>query len=201
MRKLAAFIILAALPAAAQWRHFGDREIRPTGYFGAGVSTAINPVASRLNTGWNLEGGGGLKYGAFGLHLEAMFNDFGITRRALAQAGARRGHQSYWAVTLDPVVHINPRGPVDFYLTGGGGFYGQYTQYRAAFQDGGRFGDQYDITSSRHIVEPGANLGAGFEFNLGHPGQPKIFVEARYHHMFTRGSGASFVPVTVGVRF
>jgi hypothetical protein len=200
MKKLAIFIVLAALPAAAQWRKFGDYDARPTGYFGVGVSAPVNPLASRLNTGWNLAGGIGVRYRYVGVLLDAMFNDFGINRAALEQEGARRGHQRYWAVTVDPVFHVNPRGPIDFYLIGGAGIYGQITEYRASSRDD-RFGDRYDLISSNQIVRPGANLGAGFAFNLGRERDPKLFVEARYHHVFTGGSGASLVPVTVGVRF
>ncbi len=36
---------------------------------------------------------------------------------------------------------------------------------------------------------------------LGYRSNIKIFAEARYHRMFTRGPGASLIPVTVGIRF
>src|SRR3954470_17107780 len=107
MKTLVVVFVLAALPAAAQWRRFGDPELRPTGYFGAGVSAPINPVASRLNTGWNLAGGGGLEYRYVGLLVSGTFNDFGLTRSSLNRVGARRGDQKYWSVTVDPVLHIN----------------------------------------------------------------------------------------------
>ena len=160
----------------------------------------VNPVASRLNTGWNLAGGIGVGYRYVGILLDGMYNDFGINRSTLAQEGAPSGHQRYWAFSANPIFHVNPRGPIDFYLTGGVGVYGQVVQYRASSNEG-RFPGRYDLTSSNHLVKPGANLGAGFAFNLGHERDPKVFVEARYHHMFTRGSGASLIPVTVGVRF
>ena len=89
-----------------------------------------------------------------------------------------------------------PRGPVDFYLTGGFGVYGQVTTFRV---DDDRFGR--GLRFSDQIVKPGVNGGAGFNFHLGRERDPKLFVEARYHHMFTRGIASSFVPVTIGVRF
>jgi hypothetical protein len=195
MKRLLLFIIVAVLPASAQWRHFGDRSARPTGYFGFGFSTPANPVATRLNEGWNLAGGIGVTRGPVGIMVDAMFNDFGFTHDALLRAGARRGSQRYWALTVDPIFHVNERGPVDFYVTGGGGLYGQITQYRASSGDG------YDLISSRTIYKPGVNGGAGFAFSLDDRSSIKIFVEARYHHMFIRGSGASFIPVTLGIRF
>ena len=199
MRKFLLFMIGVALPSAAQWRHFGDPKIRPAGYFGVGVSAPVNPVASRLNTGWNLAGGVGVTSRYVGILLDSMYNDFGFTHVALVQAGARRGHRRYWAVSANPIVHVNPRGPIDFYVTGGAGIYGQITTYRTSAD--GRFADRYDLISSDQINRPGVNLGAGFAFHLGHERDPKIFVEARYHHMFTPSSGVSLVPVTMGVRF
>jgi hypothetical protein len=195
MKRLLLLILVAVLPAAAQWRHFGQTLTRPTGYFGFGFSTPANPVATRLNEGWNLAGGIGVTRGPVGVMVDAMFNDFGFTRDALLRAGAHRGSQKYWALTVDPIFHVNERGPVDFYVTGGGGLYSQITQFRAASGGG------YDLISSRTIYKPGVNGGAGFAFNLGYRSNVKVFAEARYHHMFTQGSGASLIPVTVGIRF
>jgi hypothetical protein len=133
--------------------------------------------------------------------VDAMFNDFGINHEALLRAGARRGSQRYWALTVDPVFHVNERGPVDFYLTGGGGLYSRMTKYRASSGVVGQDSVQFDLISSDTIYKPGLNGGAGFSYSLGGRSNIKIFAEARYHRMFTHGSGASLVPVTVGVRF
>lgn len=120
MKRILLFTIVAVLPVSAQWRRFGHRSARPTGSLGIGFSTPTNPVATRLNAGWNVAGGIGVTRGSVGIMLDAMFTDFGITHDALVRAGARRGSQKYWAVTVDPIFHVNERGPVDFYITGGG---------------------------------------------------------------------------------
>jgi hypothetical protein len=201
MKRLLLFMIVAILPASAQWRHFGDRSTRLTGFAGMGFSVPSNPVAARLDAGWNLAGGIGVTHGSVGIMLDATFADFGITHTALMQAAARVGSQKYWALTVDPVFHVNERGPVDFYLTGGGGIYTQNTKYRTSANLPGPYSGQYDLISSETIHDPGVNGGAGFAYSLGGRNNMKLFAEARYHHMFTPGSGASFVPVTVGVRF
>jgi hypothetical protein len=201
MKRLLLFMVVAGLPSSAQWRHFGDRSPRPTGYVGAGFSTPTNPVASRLNAGWNLGGGVGVTRGFVGVMVDAMLADFGINQAALVRAGARRGSQKYWALTVDPVIHVNARGPVDFYLTGGGGLYSRLTKYRASSNLTGQDSGRYDLISSETLYKPGVNGGAGFSFNLDNRSHIKIFAEARYHRMFTRGSGASLVPVTIGIRF
>jgi hypothetical protein len=117
------------------------------------------------------------------------------------QAGARVGSQKYWALTVGPIVHVNERGPVDFYLTGGLGIYSQITKFKTSAELIGPYSGHYDLTSSETIHEPGVNGGVGFAYSLGGRNNMKLFAEARYHRMFTPGSGASFMPVTLGVRF
>jgi hypothetical protein len=199
MKKTLIFALLAVLPAAAQWRKFGQEQTRATGWFGVGFSSPINPIGTRLDTGWSLAGGAGVTRKYFGLMLDATYTDFGIDRETLRFVGAPRGSQKYWSVTLDPVFHVNPRGPVDFYITGGGGLYSRVTQYRAPFDDL-CCGD--DLLYSNSIYKPGVNGGAGFAFNVGgYRNRIKVFAEARFHHMFIGRSGASYIPVTIGMRF
>jgi hypothetical protein len=199
MKKLLIFALVAAVPAAAQWRRFGQEEVRPTGWFGVGAATPINPLATRLDTGWSISGGAGITSKYVGIMLDANYTDFGINREELRRIGAPRGFQKYWSVTVDPVFHVNQRGPVDFYVTGGAGLYSQVTQYR--LRGGGGF-DRDDLLYSNAVYKPGVNGGAGFAFNIGgRRNRVKIFTEARFHHMFIGQSGANYIPVTVGVRF
>ena len=196
MRRNFLMLLVAVLPVSAQWRHFGTSYTRPTASLGVGVATPVNPLATRLDAGWSLAGGGGIQYGSVGVNVDFLAAGFGINHAALVRQGAQHGTQKYWALTLDPIVHINERGPADFYLTGGAGIYGQLTKYRAPAGPG----NQFDLIRSENLYRPGINGGAGFAFNLGDP-RFKLFLEARYHHMFTPGSGASLIPITVGVRF
>jgi hypothetical protein len=200
MKKSLIFALLMALPAAAQWRRFGQEQARPTGYFGVGAAAPVNPLASRLDTGWTLSGGVGVTTKYIGVLVDANFVDFGINTETLRRVGAPRGSQKYWSLTVDPVFHVNQRGPIDFYVTGGGGLYSQITQYRLGFS--GPFSPGDDLLYSNSVYKPGVNGGAGFAFNIGgYHNRVKIFTEARFHHMFIGSKGASYVPVTVGVRF
>jgi hypothetical protein len=196
MQRICLVLLAAVLPVSAQWRHFGTSEMRPTASLGLGLSTPVNPLATRLDAGWSLAGGAGVQNGSVGVMVDFMATGFGINHAALVRQGAEHGTQKYWALTLDPIVHINERGPADFYLTGGAGVYGQITKYRAPAGPS----SQFDLIREETLYKPGVNGGAGFAFNLGDP-RIKLFFEARYHHIFTRGPGASFIPVTVGVRF
>jgi hypothetical protein len=196
MRRNILVLLLAVLPASAQWRHFGRSDTRLTADIGVGVSTPVNPLATRLDTGWNLAGGVGVQNGSVGVMVDFLAAGFGINHATLLSQGAQHGTQRYWALTLDPIVHVNERGPTDFYLTGGAGLYGQLTKYRVSAGPA----SQYDLIRTDNLYRFGANGGAGFAFNL-RDSRVKLFLEARYHHIFTPGSGASLIPVTVGVRF
>ena len=202
MKPLLIFLLLTA-PAGAQWRHFGTPERQVTGYFGVGAAAPINPAATRLDTGWSLAGGVGVTTNYVGVMLDATFVDFGLNHTALLRAGVPEGSQKYWAITGNPVFHVNQRGPVDFYVTAGGGLYSQITEFRLGRGYSGPFSGGDDLLGRYTLYKPGVNGGAGFSFNLGYHNPVKIFAEARFHHMFTAGpgSGVSFIPVTVGVRF
>ena len=196
MRRSLLLLLVTVLPLSAQWRRFGGSYTRPTASIGVGVATPVNPLATRLDTGWSFAGGGGIQNGAVGVNVDFLAAGFGINNATLVRQGAQHGTQKYWALTLDPIVHINERGPADFYLTGGLGVYGQITKYLVSAGPA----SQYDLIRSENLYRPGVNGGAGFAFNLGEP-RIKLFLEARYHHAFTPGSGASLIPITVGVRF
>ena len=173
-------------------------EPKATGYFGIGFSEPVNPLATHLDTGWGFAGGAGVTYEYAGLMVDVMYNRFSINGSDLQKSGARHGSQAFWAITLDPILHINQRGPLDFYVTGGGGLYGQILRYKFG-SSAGPLG-QGELAYSNTIYKAGVDAGAGFAFNIAES-RAKIFVEARFHHMFTHSAGASFVPVTVGVRF
>ena len=198
MKQTLLFLLIASLPAAAQWRHFGSDRAHPTGYVGIGFSQPLNPLAESLNTGWNLAGGVGVTGRYLGIMLDGMFADFGISRRELDFAGANTGRERYFAATVNPVFHVNSTGPVDFYITGGGGLYAISTNYGLGPDD---LLPGFEINSSRTLYKGGVNAGCGFTFSPGRGSGAKFFTEARIHHVFTRGFQTNIVPVTVGIRF
>jgi opacity protein-like surface antigen len=76
------------------------------------------------------------------------------------------------------------------YLIGGGGVYNLKT---TGEDDPGGV-----IDTDNSTTKFGLNAGAGFDFKAGSAG---LFVEGRFHNVFTEGSNTSFIPITVGVRF
>lgn len=72
------------------------------------------------------------------------------------------------------------------YLIGGGGVYNIKPK-----------GD--DVPSGTgDVTKFGINAGAGFDFKAGAAG---LFIEGRFHDIFTEGSNTQFIPITAGVRF
>jgi hypothetical protein len=76
------------------------------------------------------------------------------------------------------------------YLIGGGGVYNLKT---TGSSDVGTV-----ISTGNSQTKFGINGGAGFDFKTGSAG---LFVEGRFHDVFTKGSNVQFIPITVGVRF
>ena len=74
------------------------------------------------------------------------------------------------------------------YLIGGGGVYNLKTTGNVTpgtlFEGG--------------VTKFGINAGAGFDVKAGGAG---LFVEGRFHDVFTSGENVKFIPITVGIRF
>jgi hypothetical protein len=76
------------------------------------------------------------------------------------------------------------------YLIGGGGVYNLKT---TGTND---LGPLFDTDNS--TTKFGLNAGAGFDFKAGSAG---LFIEGRFHDVFTSGENVKFLPITVGIRF
>jgi hypothetical protein len=74
------------------------------------------------------------------------------------------------------------------YLIGGGGIYNLKTTGSTT----------PGVILSGGTTKFGINAGAGFDFKAGGAG---LFVEGRFHDIFTSGSDVKFIPITVGIRF
>jgi hypothetical protein len=208
MKQIASILslcILATLPASAQFSHF-------TGFVGGGVTTPINPIGTRLDTGWNVAAGAGINANHhFGVMLDFMFNSMPVNNTFLNQVQAPEGRVRVWGFTLDPIVHVTQEGPVDFYVTGGGGIYHRTVEYTQPVIVPGVFFDPWfgffpGATGANQIIgsfgqyKGGINGGAGLSVKLGNS-NVKAFAEARYHHIFTRNIATDVLPVTFGFRW
>jgi hypothetical protein len=80
--------------------------------------------------------------------------------------------------------------PVRPYIIGGAGVYN--------FKTTGADDVETVVGTSGSTTKFGINGGAGFDFKAGSAG---LFVEGRFHNIFTSGSDINFIPITVGIRF
>jgi hypothetical protein len=208
MKKITLYLVslcAAGLPAFAQFSHF-------TGFVGGGFTTPINPIGSRLDNGFNITAGAGVNANNhFGVMLDFIYNQNGINQTFLNQVQAPDGLVRVWGFTLDPVVHVTQEGPVDFYVTGGGGIYHRTVEYTQPVVAQGTFFDPWfgfypaafgtnQIIGSYGQYKGGIDGGVGMSFKLG-SSNIKAFAEARYHHIFTRNVPTDIIPVTFGLRW
>jgi len=180
---------------------------------GGGFTQPVGHTGTVLNEGWNIRAGAGYNFSPYiGALLDLSYNDLGINSTTLNNIGFPGGAIHVFSATVDPIVHLNPKGHVDFYLTGGGGLFHRYQEFTAPSITGVTafdpfFGGFYpvavpttSILASYSVNKPGVDAGAGVAFGTKWHG--KIFAEARYDHIFMgNGRHTDYVPVTFGYRW
>jgi len=180
--------------------------------FGGGFTEPVGATGRNLDIGWNVGGGAGINFNNYvGAKIDVAFNDFGINSGTLNAIGVPGGDVHIFSATLDPIVHLNPKGPVDFYLIGGGGIYHQYQEFTAPTTATVTGFDPFfgffpvnvaanQVLSSYSVNKPGVDGGAGVAF--GTRWHVKVFAEARYNRIFmSNGYHTDYVPVTFGFRW
>lgn len=178
---------------------------------GAGFTTPVAAAGNNLDMGWNLRAGFGTYFTReFGVNLDFGFDRMGITSSQLTNLGYAGGDSDVFSVTLNPIVHLLPHGPVDIYATGGGGFYHYYQNFtQPAVVTGFGFNPFFgpfpytgvaNVTVASYSTnKPGIDAGMGVAF--GHKWGGKFFAEARWDRIFlNNGYKFDFVPVTFGFR-
>ena len=176
---------------------------------GGGFSSPIGTTGRNLDRGWNVGGGLGFNFNShFGVIGEAKHNMLGINSSTLSSLGFPGGDITMTSFTLNPIVHLMPRGPVDLYLIGGGGIYRRNQEFTAPGSQSvvgfnpffGFYSFNVPVTqvlTSYSVIKPGVNGGAGIAFGTAHG---KIFAESRYHRMLMRNSHTDVIDFTVGFR-
>jgi hypothetical protein len=203
--KTTTIILCFAGIAAAQE---GNRFIVDLGF---GFTNPVGNTGRHLDEGWNLQGGFGYNFSPWvGAKIDLGYNSFGINSTTLNNIGVPNGSVSVFSATLDPIVHLNPRGHFDVYLTGGGGLFHRYQEFSqpaAATVTGfDPFFGFYPVTvpvnqilGSYSVNKPGIDVGAGFAVGTKFHG--KIFAEAKYDRIFLGNYHTDYLPVTVGYRW
>lgn len=178
---------------------------------GAGFTTPVGGTGTRLNNGWNIGAGAGMNFNSYvGALVQFQNNQFNINSTTLNGLGFPGGDVRVWSLTLNPIVHTNPRGPVDLYFIGGGGLYNwrqQFTQPTVGVFTGfDPFFGFYQaavpanqVLTSYSVNKPGVNGGLGLSF--GTKWSAKFYAEARYHRIIFGSRHADMLPVTFGIRW
>lgn len=182
---------------------------------GAGVSIPTDRAGKRLNTGWNINLRGGYNLASFlATDLDFTYQHSRLNDATLAEFNEPDGTSSMWSLTFNPVVKFaRPSAKLVPYATAGYGLYHRdltLTQPTTATE---LVCDPFlgfcfpatvgvnQVVASYDTYKAGWNGGGGLDFGLGDH-RAKLFVEARYHRMFT-SHGADFteIPVTIGIHF
>jgi len=201
-------VLLCTLPAPAQ------TTSRFTFNAGGGFTEPIGANGRRLNTGFNLGVGGGINLSPHvGVIAEFGFNGMNLSDGALARAQVPDGSARIYSVTLNPIVHFNPRGRMDAYLVGGGGFYRRTVEFTQPTVDvvpafDPFYGAFFPVAVPANIIlgsftqnKGGLNIGAGVTFRVRGDSNAKFFAESRYHFMYTTPARTTYMPVTFGFRW
>jgi hypothetical protein len=165
-----------AAPAVAQGAKFsvGGGLTLPLGDFGDDASTGFHGLAAVGFQPANLP---------VGFQIDGMYQRFGFDNvpddfDANFQIINGTANVVYTFTTAEEST-FHP------YLIGGVGLY----NFKATGDDVPDLGSETDF---------GINAGAGFDFQAGNVG---LFVEGRFHNVFSDPENLNFIPISVGVRF
>jgi hypothetical protein len=207
MKKLVVFGIFATITGTLGAQEFP----RFTFDAGAGFTTPVGTTGDNLDTGWNVKTGVGYNFLPWvGAMVNFGFNNMGVNSTALSNLGYGGGTVRTFSVTLDPIVHLTPKSHVDFYVTGGGGYFWEQQQFTDPGVATGLVGNPFFgyypaefgtniVVSSYSVNKPGLDGGVGVAFGSKWGG--RFFAEARYVRVFSgAGYHTDYLPVTFGFR-
>jgi hypothetical protein len=173
--------LLMAPPLFAQGARFS---------LGAGVSVPTGDFNTIAKLGWHAAAAVllGKQTRPLGLQVDAGYAQFGLD--ASGAGGSFDVKERFIYGTGDVVFRLATSGATAFrpYLLGGVGIYSSKGTGRDAAVFGG----------AQAATDFGVNAGAGFNYVTG---GTTLFVEARFHSIFTDPTHTQFVPLTAGFRF
>ncbi len=180
---------------------------------GGGLTTITGRNAGKLDHGGNVQLTAGHFFNRyFGVTGTFIFNDLGLTGRALAELNEPDGSARVYTVTFDPVFRIPLRRGWSAYLLAGGGYLRRTIEFtqpavaQALVIDpwfgyvGPALVPVNEILGSV-ISNTGAyDVGGGVNVPWGQSAF-HLYIETRYVHGFTSNSNTSIVPIDFGVRW
>jgi len=163
---------IAASPAAAQ--------TRASFMLGGGLTVPLGDFGDAAKLGWH--GLGGVEFGfptlPVGIRVDGIYGQHKFENNPFTD-----GKFKLFGANADVVWHSKTPG-VQFYVLGGPGIYNVKADP--------------DVGSGTDETKFALNGGAGIRFGTS---MARFFAEGRYVNVFTSGSDAHFIPLTVGVQF
>lgn len=172
MKKILSVLAVAATAAAVS----ASGAAAQVGFsVGGGLTIPTGEGSDGVNTGFNAQIGADVAAPAFpvSFRLEGAINQFGLessSNNVRILSGVANAVLNLALPTLSP------------YIIGGVGM------YNSSVTD-------VDDSSSTDV---GINVGAGLNFPL--TGMRGVFIEARYHSIFTENRNTNMIPITLGLR-
>jgi len=204
----AALVVSLAGPAAAQHEEQGW-----TGNIGAGFTSLVGSMNTRLDNGWNISFGAGYHITSrFSFGVQAMYNGLSVNSSTLRQLAAPDGNARIWAITAEPRLTFGRRYKFTPYIVGGVGYYRRVVEFTQPTLVPVNVFDPFFFTFNPVLIRAnvvlgrfirdgvGGNAGAGFQIPIGQTGF-KIFAEARFHYAGDGSIPTRMVPFTVGLRY
>ncbi len=152
------------------------------GGFG-GLTIPTGTLSDGLKTGWHLGALYRFKPAAspVGFQIDGMYQ-----RNSFKAPGD--GNQQIYNGTANVVFAFPTAASSAFkpYLIGGVGVYNIKVTDNT-------------LNASGSVTKFGVNAGAGFDIKFG-PSPAVLFVEGRFHNVFTEGTNARLIPISAGVR-
>ncbi|HUF34933.1 MAG TPA: outer membrane beta-barrel protein [Gemmatimonadales bacterium] len=174
--------VLSTTPAYAQGAEFS---------LGGGVGLPLGDFDDVSKLGWH--GLAGLSFvpsnSPVGIQIDGQYHQYNLDEDVVVGGGDLKNRLIFG--TANAVYKFSSAEGTRFrpYLIGGGGVYNLKT---TGDDDVGGV-----IDTDNSTTKFGINAGAGFDFKAGSAG---LFIEGRFHNVFTEGSNTTFIPITLGIR-
>jgi outer membrane protein with beta-barrel domain len=155
---------------------------------GGGVSVPLGTFNDFAKLGWHgLAGVSVVPTGwPVGIQVDGSFSQFSIDSVAGFPKSSVSGVKEQLIYGTGNLVYkfkTSEESRFRPYLIGGGGVYNSKVKSNGS--------------SSGSTTKFGINAGAGFDVKAGSAG---LFVEGRFHDVFTNGENLKFIPITAGIR-
>jgi len=175
-------LLLGTAPAYAQGAEFS---------LGGGVGLPLGDFDDAAKLGWH--GLAGVSFvpanSPVGFQIDGQYHQYNLDEDVIG-GGDLKDRLIFG--TANAVYRFSTAEGTRFrpYLIGGGGVYNLKT---TGDDDLGGV-----IDTDNSATKFGINAGAGFDVKAGNAG---LFIEGRFHNVFTEGSNTTFIPITLGIRF